>query len=468
MSIAALPEDVRHEAFERFELLRPFLEEDVPLAQIARTEELPLRTLQRWVARYRLEGLAGLVRKGRSDSGKRRRLSPQLQELIEGLALRKPPPRITAIHRKVVEAAQRLGEPAPSYDVVYDVVQQLDPALVTLAHEGSKAYRETYDLVYRHEATSPNALWQADHTLLDIWVKNEKGDPARPWLTIVLDDYSRAIAGYYLFFAAPSALRTALALHQAIWRKSEPLWHVCGIPGVLYVDHGSDFTSRHLEQVGADLKMQLVFSLPGVPRGRGKIERFFDTVNQELLCHLPGYTPEAPAPPTASLSLTDFDAHLRRFLLETYHLQPHSTTGMPPQARWEAGGFMPQMPESLEQLDLLLLTVARPRRIHQDGIRFEGLRYIDTTLAAYVGEDVIVRYDPRDLAEIRVYHQQRFLCRAVCQELAGQTISLKEVLHARRQRRKQLQGVLSHRAGIGLLTSIERKTVLRTRRTDKR
>jgi putative transposase len=448
VSLTELSETQRQQALERFQLLRPFLEEDVPLTQIAQKEGLNLRTLQRWVTRYRLYGLGGLLRKSRADSGCHRRLSSQLQLLVEGLALRKPPPRITAIHRKVVEAAQKLGETPPSYDVVYAVVQELDPALVTLAQEGEKAYRETYDLLYRREAQRPNAIWQADHTLLDIWVKNEQREPARPWLTVIEDDYSRAIAGYFLSFSTPSALHTALALHQAIWRKQEAHWHVCGIPEVLYVDHGSDFTSRHLEQVGADLKMRLIFSQKGIPRGRGKIERFFETVNQQVLCHLPGYTPEQSSPPVPTLTLSDLEGHLRRFLLEGYHLAPHSTTGVAPQARWEAGGFLPQMPESLEQLDLLLLTVARPRRVQQDGIRFEGLRYIDTTLAAYVGEDVVVRYDPRDMAEIRVYHHNRFLCRAICQEVAGQTLSLKEIVRARRERHKQLRGQLSDRAAV--------------------
>ena len=49
---------------------------------------------------------------------------------------------------------------------------------------------------------------------------------------------------------------------------------------------------------------------------------------------------------------------------------------------------MPQMPDSLEELDLLLLTVARERRVQADGVRFQGLRYVDLTLAAYVGESV--------------------------------------------------------------------------------
>src|SRR5438552_13023938 len=83
------------------------------------------------------------------------------------------------------------------------------------------------------------------------------------------------------------------------------------------------------------------------------------------------------------------------------------------------------MPEALEQLDLLLLTVPTARKVHPDGIRFQGLRYIDTTLAAYIGESVLLRYDPRDLAEVRVFYQDRFLCRAICQELAGETVALR-------------------------------------------
>ncbi|MGI9146251.1 MAG: Mu transposase C-terminal domain-containing protein [Chloroflexota bacterium] len=63
-----------------------------------------------------------------------------------------------------------------------------------------------------------------------------------------------------------------------------------------------------------------------------------------------------------------------------------SGTKEPPQARWEAGAFLPQLPESLDQLDLFLLIVAKPRRVHQDGIHFQGFRYFDVILSAYVGK----------------------------------------------------------------------------------
>ena len=152
---------------------------------------------------------------------------------------------------------------------------------------------------------------------------------------MIEDDHSRAIAGYAVNLGAPSALQTALALRQAIWRKADPAWHVCGIPSVFYTDHGSDFTSRHLEQVAADLGMRLVFSLPGQPRGRGKVERYMDTVNQMCLSALPGYAPRGTRDRAAlaRLTLAELDAALGEFIVKVYNYRVHGETGQPPQAR---------------------------------------------------------------------------------------------------------------------------------------
>ena len=248
--------------------------------------------------------------------------------------------------------------------------------------------------------------------------------------------------------AAPSALQTALALRDAIWRKSDPTWPICGIPDVLYIDHGSDFTSRHIERVCADLKIRVIFSQAGRPRGRGRVERFFSTVNQRVLSELPGYLVAGARKPAPSISLPTLDQSIRRFIVEEYHHAPHGGTGIAPEARWSLNGFLPRMPDSLEQLDLLLLLVARARQVHRDGVRLNGLRYIAPALAAYVGEPVMVRYDPADMAEIRVYHQDRFLCRAICPELAGETVSFNDILRARRERRRDLSKAIKERRAL--------------------
>lgn len=103
------------------------------------------------------------------------------------------------------------------------------------------------------------------------------------------------------------------------------------------------------------------------------------------------------------------------------------------------------MPDRLEDLDELLVMVAQSRRVRRDGIRFQGLRYTDPTLAAYVGEAVAIRYDPRDIGEIRVFHRGRFLCRAIDQEHSGQTVTLKDVQTARRARRRSLRGEINQK-----------------------
>jgi putative transposase len=93
---------------------------------------------------------------------------------------------------------------------------------------------------------------------------------------------------------------------------------------------------------------------------------------------------------------------------------------------------------------------------------FQGFRYLDTTLAAYVGEDVIIRYDPRDMAEVRVYFGDTFLCRAINPELAGETIGLKDIIRARNQRRRELRTRLAEReATVEALLRLRRGEELR-------
>ena len=103
------------------------------------------------------------------------------------------------------------------------------------------------------------------------------------------------------------------------------------------------------------------------------------------------------------------------------------------------------MPHSLEELDLVLVMVATSRMVRRDGGHFQGLRYMAPTLAASVGESVTIRYDPRDLAEIRVFHHNRFLCRAMNAEHAGRTMTLKDLQTARVRHRRALRTAIHER-----------------------
>lgn len=130
-----------------------------------------------------------------------------------------------------------------------------------------------------------------------------------------------------------------------------------------------------------------------------------------------------------------------------YHRRPHRETGIAPHDAGVADGWLPRTPDSIEELDLLMVMVAKPRVVHRDGIRFQGFRYLDPTLAAYVGEAVTIRYDPRDLGEVRVFHRDRFLCRAISADHAGEALTLKDIQAARNARRCALRDQLAERRG---------------------
>ncbi len=97
------------------------------------------------------------------------------------------------------------------------------------------------------------------------------------------------------------------------------------------------------------------------------------------------------------------------------------------------------------ELDGLLLTVPKNRTVQRDGIHFQGQRYLAPTLAPFVGRSVTIRYDPRDISEIRVYDHNTFVCVAVDEAHPNLRMSLRDVETARRARRRQLRRDLNDR-----------------------
>lgn len=105
-------------------------------------------------------------------------------------------------------------------------------------------------------ASRPNAIWQIDHTLVDVIVVDEHlcRPIGRPVLTIAIDVCTRMVAGFHLSLEAPSSVSVGLCLLHAVYDKTVWLnereidapWHVAGLPEVLHCDNGAEFRSRAL------------------------------------------------------------------------------------------------------------------------------------------------------------------------------------------------------------------------------
>jgi len=170
-------------------VLGPHVFDSVPLMRAAAAAGVPIRTAQRWLAAYSSDG--SVERSGRSDRSTRRLPAEQVAFIEAWPSGGRHPRWRRCIGRRV--AAER-GWPAPSYSVVHRVIAALGRGLVSLAQHGDAGYRDEFDLVLRRESAHPNDLWQADHTELDVMILDEAGKAVRPWLTVILDDRSRAVA----------------------------------------------------------------------------------------------------------------------------------------------------------------------------------------------------------------------------------------------------------------------------------
>lgn len=132
----------RDGALGRWRVLRPHLEDGVPLPRAAGEAGVALRTAQRWLTRYRAGGLAALARAARADRGTRRQ-PEELRLLIEGQALRRPGPSAAHVHRVLVDVAAEQGWPVPSYATVYAVIRGIAPAMRTLSLDSLTKDAET-------------------------------------------------------------------------------------------------------------------------------------------------------------------------------------------------------------------------------------------------------------------------------------------------------------------------------------
>jgi putative transposase len=75
------------------------------------------------------------------------------------------------------------------------------------------------------------------------------------------------------------------------------------------------------------------------------------------------------------------DRAVTAYIANTYHVRVHSETQQTPLDAWRGRGFLPRVPETVEEIDLLLVMHAKPRMVRRDGIHFQGLRYQHPAMA---------------------------------------------------------------------------------------
>ena len=368
---------------------------------------------------------------------------PQLRQLMEEainiVYLNKVRRPISAVTRRVLEDLQRLNARLPAGQAIpipreaalaraiARRIAQLDPWEVDRQRWGRKiadsrhAFKRTRQL-----ATRILERVEIDHSLLKVVVGTKAGPIGQPWLTILIDYYSRLVVGFCLGFEPPSYAVIMEALRNAIlpktylkerYPKVQGVWPCCGLPEKLVCDRGPDLTSKDLEEAAFQLGIELDFNPPRTPHLKGTVESFFDTLNDQLASSLPGRTfrsweKRADYKPDEGPFLT-YEALLEVIhihLVDVYSIAKHPTSSTTRIEMWldSAAVHPPSLPASTEDL-LVLLARRAERTLTARGIELGGMFYASDDLMALRPEfaannlnidRLSVRYNPWDLGRI--------------------------------------------------------------------
>lgn len=242
--------------------------------EIAQQLKMTVRNVQHLLKAWQTKGVAGVIRRGRSDCGQRRLDDDWTQYIVQTYRAGNRGGRRMSRAQVAVRVRSRAIEIGdsnpPSRASVYRILQTEMDRQEERSRVRSVGWQgETLILRTREgleiEVKESNQVWQCDHTRVDLLVVDQVGEVlGRPWLTTVVDTFSRCIMGIHLGMEAPSAVVVCLALRHAILPKqyssayelADP-WGTYGLPQYLYTDGGKEFNSKHLEQVANELKIVL-------------------------------------------------------------------------------------------------------------------------------------------------------------------------------------------------------------------
>lgn len=268
---------------------------------------------------------------------------------------------------------------------------------------------------------------EIDHTPVDSIVADLdlKLAEGRPYLTTLIDHYSRSVLGFSVGFEPCSELAIMRALRHAIMPKIYvkdkypdilDSWDAYGIPMTLVCDNGLEFHSDQLRRVCEELNIELLFCPAKVPNYKGTIERFQGTLNRQTGGNTDGKTfasieerGDYDSQKKAILTLEQLDEVIHTWIVDVYLNEIHRGIRDIPRRRWTNGlsNYSPRMPINTTQLDLTLCKQTQ-RYLRHTGIELFGLFYNSYALAELrqqikTAPKVKVSYDPENLGRIWVF-----------------------------------------------------------------
>jgi putative transposase len=433
------------------------------IASASRVLGLSRSSVYRLLQRYRQAAQTSSLLVGhRGTPQQHRRLSEPreaiVNQTIEEKFLSRPRMTVSRLTEEIRIRCLRAALKPVSRKAIEMRIALLDPRLVKRGRHGAKAAHDAFGPVGgAYEVTAPLAVMQIDHTPVDAIVVDSltRKAIARPWLTLAIDVATRAAMGMSVSLEAPSIHSVSLALTHACLPKDRWIadrgldltWDVLGLPKALHMDNAREFKSEAIRRGCDEYGIKKIFRPIARPHFGGHIERLIGTLMGRVHL-LPGTTTSSVAErgdydsaKSATMTLAEFEAWLALEIAGRYHRQTHRALGISPLAAWEAAlkrGLVPSLPADARQFTLHFLPM-EIRGLRKDGIHLFNIRYWSERLPliARPGDDLVVRYDPRNLGRIYVLGRDGDYHDIVYADVRHPPISLWEQRFARASLRAQ-------------------------------
>lgn len=390
--------------------------------------------LSRLVERVHTKG----NRSDRIDSKVRAIIDEKLSELV----MRPEPEPINQVASAIRNAIDVYNETRaledqlrkPGKMTIYDAFHALNSYDVLVAQKGKAFANRVYRAVGKGpEAEAPLSAVEIDHTQADIFVVDDNtGLPlGRPWVTALIDRYSKMVVGFYMGFTPPSYHSVGQALKHAIMPKGyvyeqypeiENDWPCFGVPFELITDRGMEFIGHDLADACSEIGTNLFHSPTKQPWYKGSVERFFRTLNTRLLHQQKGTTfsniidrDEYDSEKNSVIAFKELLKLFHVWLIDDYSQNLHQGLRDIPVHKWRQGCNESPVPfiEGVEELRALVGKVEY-RSLSVKGIRLQHLNYCSQEIVSWLTEGdfrryapngkVKIKYDPEDLGMIWVQH----------------------------------------------------------------
>lgn len=302
--------------------------------------------------------------------------------------------KVSRANISILDSEQKVK--MPSKATIYRWLEQLHHVLALKKREGSRAAALALKAALSSiKVTGVLQRVEIDHTPIDCLVidATTKLVLGRPWLTLAIDRYSRAIVGFYLTFNAPSAYSVMYCLKMATLPKTDLIskfgdikfeWSCFGICDQVVSDNGMDLHAKDVEVLCADLGIEILYCPTAEPQMKGAVERFFRTISKDLFHALPGSTfsnpkqrGDYPAEKLAAIDMETLTHLIVKWIIDDYHQTPHrGLAGRKPHDVWEEGAKQRviELPAHPEQFNNIIGQSATPTLFHY-GLEVDNLRY---------------------------------------------------------------------------------------------